>query len=415
MISTRDRQVSPPNSTWRSRHLLLLFGVLSTAAACNERDGEPRRRRERPEPRSASAERSTTSGEIALGNLDSQIRGHEKALAARPGDLRSSAAIIDLLATRAEVRGRVEDLERIAAIADDAVAEHSRDGEAHLLAAKAASRFHRFAPAAAALDEAERLGASPRAVATARANLQVATGDLREALPALEAAAKDHPTLPSIGALAAAVADTGDLTRARRLFADALAAYRDVSPFPVAWIEMQEALALERARQGDEAARLYRRVLDRLPGHVPATSHLAALEAREGRRDAAIALLERVVPHTDDPETAGQLSALLRAVGRDAEADRLRTAAASRYAELVARHPEAFADHAARFQLEVMGDAAAALPLAEKNLEVRHTPAAVELALTTAFAAGRTERACTIARGRTVPEELRSRVTAACR
>ena len=53
--------------------------------------------------------------------------------------------------------------------------------------------------------------------------------------------------------------------------------------------------------------------------------------------------------------------------------------AAARYDELVARHAEAFADHAAEFWLEVGAKPHLALQLARRNLEVRRTPRACAL------------------------------------
>jgi len=395
--------------------LLAVLPVLGSSG-CEAQGAAPARRAERAtDSGPPHADRHTTSGETALRNLDAQILGQERLLARAPTELRAAEALSALLFTRAEILGRVDDLERVAELADDMTAEHAGEGAAHLFAAKAAARLHRFDQASAALDEAARLGAPATKVDEARAGLAAATGDLANALAGLEAAARARPTLGSLGALAAAVAESGDVPRARRLFTEALARYRDVSPFAVGWLEMQEGLALERAGDVFEAARYYRRVLDRLPRHVQAASHLAALEAREGRRERATALLEPIVPRTDDPETAGQLSTLLRTVGRTAEADRLRDAAAARYEVLLARHPEAFADHAARFRLEVLGDPAGALELAERNLAVRHTAPAVELAVTSAFAARRDDRACAISRGRALPEEVQARVDDACR
>jgi hypothetical protein len=61
----------------------------------------------------------------------------------------------------------------------------------------------------------------------------------------------------------------------------------------------------------------------------------------------------------------------------------------------VARHPEAFADHAARFLLT--RDAPRALALARVNLAARATPAAYDLALSTAQAAGDETLRCEMA------------------
>jgi hypothetical protein len=50
--------------------------------------------------------------------------------------------------------------------------------------------------------------------------------------------------------------------------------------------------------------------------------------------------------------------------------------AAERYDELLAKHPQAFADHAAEFWLAAGADPDKALRLAKMNLEVRNTPRA---------------------------------------
>ena len=50
--------------------------------------------------------------------------------------------------------------------------------------------------------------------------------------------------------------------------------------------------------------------------------------------------------------------------------------AAARYDELIASHPEAFADHAAEFWLAAGADPDKALRLAKMNVEVRNTPRA---------------------------------------
>jgi hypothetical protein len=47
-----------------------------------------------------------------------------------------------------------------------------------------------------------------------------------------------------------------------------------------------------------------------------------------------------------------------------------------RYDELLARHPHAFADHAAEFWLTIGGDAKRALWLVRENLALRQTPRA---------------------------------------
>ena len=68
---------------------------------------------------------------------------------------------------------------------------------------------------------------------------------------------------------------------------------------------------------------------------------------------------------SDDPDYAATLAGVLRSAGRPQEAEQWRVTAAARYHELVARHPEAFAHHAADFWLTVGGDRSGGLRLLE--------------------------------------------------
>ena len=183
----------------------------------------------------------------------------------------------------------------------------------------------------------------------------------------------------SLGALASLYAESGDVATAERFFDESRARYRGVSPFPLAQLDFRRAqmwLAqgdLHRARSWLGAAHR------RLPGYAPAQGHLAEVEAALGETDSAIARLRPLTISSDDPDYAAQLARILSEVGRVEEAREWRARAAARYDELVARHLEAFADHAAEFWLEVGGDPDRALWLARRNLEVRQTPRAHEL------------------------------------
>jgi tetratricopeptide (TPR) repeat protein len=86
----------------------------------------------------------------------------------------------------------------------------------------------------------------------------------------------------------------------------------------------------------------------RLPDYAPAQGHLAEVEAALGETDSAIARLRPLTITSDDPDYPAQLARILSEVGRVEEAREWRARAAARYDELLARHPEAFADHAGR-------------------------------------------------------------------
>src|SRR5262249_18242402 len=126
---------------------------------------------------------------------------------------------------------------------------------------------------------------------------------------------------------------------------------------------------------------------------VPHTGEEAAVEKYER----AIALLRQQANSSDDPEYASQLARLLKEVGQLDEAHHWREVAAARYDELMVRHPEAFADHAADFWLTIGGDAPKGRRLAEQNFAFRKTPRAYELVLQAAVATQETATVCRVA------------------
>jgi hypothetical protein len=93
-----------------------------------------------------------------------------------------------------------------------------------------------------------------------------------------------------------------------------------------------------------------------------------------------------------------QLAEALRRAGKKEEADKRLDAALVRYDELLAKHPEAFADHAALMLLATGRTPARALTLAKTNFAVRKTPEACDLLLSAALFAHDDAEACRAAR-----------------
>ena len=131
-----------------------------------------------------------------------------------------------------------------------------------------------------------------------------------------------------------------------------------------------DANRLDDARRSLDAARR------RVPAYAQAQGHLAEVEAQLGDIDSAVASLHSLAASSDDPDYAAQLARILGDAGRDGESRHWSRLAAGRYDELLARRPEAFADHAAEFWLAAGSDPDKALRLALMNLEIRNTPRA---------------------------------------
>jgi hypothetical protein len=102
-----------------------------------------------------------------------------------------------------------------------------------------------------------------------------------------------------------------------------------------------------------------------------------ASAGRWTRRSAGSA--RRYVATGEPPDYATQLARILGNAGQTEDAQTWRGQAEARYDELLERHQDAFADHAAEFWLTIGGDPGRALWLAQHNLSLRQTPRALAL------------------------------------
>lgn len=320
----------------------------------------------------------TTDGAIALHNLDSHIEGMERQ-SARGLTVPGGAELVGLLMLRGHIVGRIADYERAVELAERLPRVFPADGLAFLTRARTRACLHRFAEALNDLDGAERLGHSRPEVDEERATILQAVGRYDEALAMHLAAVWRRRSFATLAALAMLHAERGEVAQAERLFDESRDRFRGVSPFELAQLDFRRAqLWLE---QGD-LARAREWLLEswhRVPAYAPAEGHLAEVEAELGEPDRAITRLRLLADRSDDPDYAAQLARILVEIGRPEEAAQWRVRAAARYGELVDRHPAAFADHAAEFDLTIGGDFERALRLARLNAEIRRTPRAFAL------------------------------------
>lgn len=270
--------------------------------------------------RVAAADIRTTDGAIAVGNLDAQIAATERIAGKRLLSVGERAGQVELLLQRGRILARVSDYEAATRIADALVAEAPAEPLGHLARAQTCAALHRFPDALAALDEAARLGAPGHAVDAVRAGVLQAVGRSDEALVLRVRLTARRPDILALGAEATLRAERGELAAAGRLFAQALASYRDVSPFPVAWIEFQQGLMWMREDDLPRARKHLAAAHRRLPQYAEATVHLAEVEAALGEVNRAVALLRPLAEVSEDSDHAGQLARILGESGREAKA-----------------------------------------------------------------------------------------------
>ena len=319
-----------------------------------------------------------TDGTIALLNLRAQIEGLEPDVRLGHATIESRVSLIDLITLRGLIIGYIADYQRADEMAEQLVCDAATDGTAFVARARTRAVFHRFADALDDIDRAERLGLNSETTNGDRAAIFQALGRYDEALAIREEAADRRASFENVATLVGLYAERGEVEAAERLYAESRRRYRGVSPFPLALLHFQLGLMWMNKGRLDDARTSFDAARRCVPAYAPAQGHLAEVEAELGETESALARLHSLAASSDDPDYAAQLARLLRDAGCSQFRHWCRLAA-TRYDELVASHPEAFADHAAEFWLAAGASPDKALPLARMNIEIRKTPRAYDL------------------------------------
>ena len=325
----------------------------------------------------------TTDGEIAVINLESARRRSWNRFFADP--LREGVAetVVEQEQLTGQFVGDVQALDRLKALVEQLARVESASARAALIQAQVASMMHRFADARAFLARAGIGGALSADVNRVLLNINQACGEnLGKVLDERREAVRKSGRTEDLVALGALLADLREFTDADRIYGQALELYRDVSPFPVAWVCFQLGMLwgeLVPEPQTDRAARWYRAAIDCLPSYTKARVHLAEIYSSSGRASDAEALLIPAIP-SGDPEVRWRLADVLAFQKRYAEAGVHMQAAQFGFEALLERHLLAFADHGAEFYAGSGNNWRRALDLARINVANRPTLRAFEQA-----------------------------------
>jgi hypothetical protein len=329
---------------------------------------------------------STTSWSIAGGNLDGDIADRVRK---NESTAEQQLALVDLYLGRSQFLANIADVEKAEAIGAALVKAAPADPSSHLARAVTLGALHKFDEEAKELDEAARLRAPSHRVTAARLALLIATGRYDDAQK-LSTPIDDQSSPVALVNAAVLAGRMQKYDEAERLFERARLKIVDVSPFPVAWMDFQRAALLEANGKEKEARAYYLEALEAIPVYLHAAVHVAVTDTPE----AAIARLEPLRNVSTDPDLLAALADAHRRAKHDDDAKKATDAARARYDELVAKHPEAYRDHAARFWLAAGNDSNKALDLAEKNAKLRPTEEAIDLWMAAAAAANRKDQIC---------------------
>jgi tetratricopeptide (TPR) repeat protein len=333
-------------------------------------------------PFKPSARPPTESSAISINNLDGEIEEARK---------KSDVPFFrhrlpDELLERASYLGTTADFDEADVTSTKNVSIDPTDSSVLLTRAHVLSALHRFDEALKTIDDAAAHGAGGDDVKRSRATIFLATGRCAEA-------AAIWPAMPysiDMAARGAMEQRLGHPELAETLFERGRTEFNDVSPMKLAWMDFERARAFEREGQTKKALAYLEDALAAFPEYAHAAVHAAASVPP----DQAIAMLAVVEKRADDPDVFAAHADALRRARRDAEARAMTDRARKRIEEVLAKHPEAFGDHAARFFLGGGGDVKRALDLAKAAAGRAPSEETLEVWLLAARASGSTIEAC---------------------
>lgn len=379
------------------RSALLLFAsvLLCSCEGCGERSavsdaGPPGAASASPLPAASSAgPRSTvvtTGGKEALDALDGSIR----TLAASPdGDVVSASERVSLLAKRFSITRRASDLEDMLRTSDTTLAKHPKDLVASLARVRTLIAARRLAEARTILAPHGEFGKASSPQETLLRLEAFNQSDEYDPPRSDGTDAAADRTVEEVIVEARTLGRMQKVDEANARFEEAERLATGPDPFVLADLYFEWAAMWEREGDLAQATRLYREAVTRVPLHVHAAVHLAALEPPKD----AVLLLEPLDAPDADPDVLAALGIFRELVTDGAGKASLETAK-KRYDELVAKFPEAYAEHAGWFWLSAGDEPKKALAAARIDLRNVRNADSYELMLAAAQAAGEKAEAC---------------------
>jgi tetratricopeptide (TPR) repeat protein len=308
----------------------------------------------------------TTSEPIWVGNLEGQISELERLTKARPEIVQNLQRLSASLYMRGRYTGDPDDIQAGIDRASECIGRDPTNAICFFMRADQEQSLHRFPQSKADLVRAIELGFEPWKTVDLETELAWNDGKYDDAIPAIRKARRDRPSMSTWMREAQLEHELGNEGAADAAFAQAERMIADVSPLPVAHLDVQRGIQKSQSGRMDDAIVFFRAAVKRMPDYVAASEHLAEALHETGKNDEARAIYERIVARSRDPEFLHALSKLHTGDQARAEAEKAR----ARYEELLVKYPEAMYWHASEFFLDI-GDKKRALDLLEKNIVLR--------------------------------------------
>ena len=357
---------------------LLSFVLALTGAGCGgcgEPSGKASAHRREGGATTASAATkdasiTTTSEDIYLSNLEGQIHELERLSKEAPSNTSLLPRLAAARYTLARFHNDPDELQGAIDVLDACLKATPDDVMCLLARAEQEQSLHRFPQARADVERAKKLGGDATRIADLEAELDFNDGKYETAIAGIRKARAERPSTSTWMREAQLEHDLGDDTKSDAAFDQAEKAISDTSPLPVAHLEMQRGIQNVARGRLEGAVGYFRRAVARMPSFVAANEHLADTLHWLGKNDEAIAIYERVVKLSNDPEFAHALAELYEKTGKKAEAGPLEEKARAGYERLLVKYPEAMYWHGSEFFASV-GDTKRSLELLRKNLVLR--------------------------------------------
>ena len=316
--------------------------------------------------------RRYTSGRIAVANLSASIESLELRRV-EGATFENLVALSKLLFLRGDLLGRIADHDRAELVANEAIALSPGTASALYTRARLAERFHRFEEATRFSIKRSRPDIQDKRSISKRRRCS----RRRDNIARRWFCAKDWRRT---------ILGFTRLGRSRRCWRKWINGRR---PKHAMRPRSRRTMAYRLSRAGqllfewgvsamrrgdlDRAEAMFAELDAILPAHVPGRGHRAEVALARGELDVAAALIEPLLEISDDPEYRATYAEILAARG-DGEAASEAERAAAGYERLLARRPEAYADHAAAFFMGVGNRPRLAVDLATANWKLRDTP-----------------------------------------